>query len=91
MFKGYTVPAHRGKRLHAVGMCRALRDFAQAGGRGLVSYVASNNFASLKSTARMGYRLFGDVYLVRAAGRSFAYASPGCRAYGFKAEALPSV
>ncbi|HXU80090.1 MAG TPA: GNAT family acetyltransferase [Polyangia bacterium] len=91
MFKGYTVPAHRGKRLHAVGMSRALRDFGKAGGRGLVSYVASNNFASLKSTARMGYRLFGDVYLVRAAGRSFAYASPGCRAYGFKAEALPNI
>ena len=25
MFKGYTLPAHRGKRLHAVGMCRAPR------------------------------------------------------------------
>jgi hypothetical protein len=34
----------------------------------------------------MGYRLFGDVYLLRAAGRSFAYATPGCRPYGFRAE-----
>jgi len=88
MFKGYTVPAHRGKRLHAVGMCRALRALAAEGRRGLVSYVASNNFASLKSTARMGYRQFGDVYLVRAAGRSFTWATPGCRPYGFRVEAL---
>jgi hypothetical protein len=86
MFKGYTTPAHRGKRLHAVGMCRALRAFGEAGCKGLVSYVVSNNFASLKSTARMGYRRFGDVYLLHAAGRSYAYASPGCRPYGFRAE-----
>jgi len=88
MFKGYTVPAHRGKRLHAVAMCRALRAFAEEGQRGLVSYVASNNFASLKSTARMGYRSFGDVYLVRAAGRSFSWATPGCRPYGFRVETI---
>ena len=88
MFKGYTAPAHRGKRLHAVGMCRALREFGAAGGKGLVSYVRSNNFASLKSTARMGYRQFGDVYLLHAGGRSFTWASPGCRPYGFRAEPL---
>jgi len=89
MFKGYTVPDHRGKRLHAVAMCRALQTLAAEGKRGLVSYVASNNFASLKSTERMGYRLFGDVYLVRAAGRSFSYATTGCRPYGFRVESLP--
>jgi hypothetical protein len=88
MFKGYTVPAFRGKRLHAVAMCRALRALAGEGRRGLVSYVASNNFASLKSTARMGYRQFGDVYLVRAAGRSFSWATPGCRPYGFRVEPI---
>jgi hypothetical protein len=86
MFKGYTVPAYRGKRLHAVAMCRALRALAGEGRRGLVSYVASNNFASLKSTARMGYRVFGDVYLVQAAGRSLTWATPGCRSYGFRVE-----
>jgi len=34
----------------------------------------------------MGYRQFGDVYLLRAGGRSLAWASPGCRPYGFRAE-----
>jgi hypothetical protein len=89
MYKGYTGRAHRGKRLHAVGMCRALRAFTDEGHRGLVSYVLANNFASLKSVARMGYRIFGDVYLVRWAGRSYAAATRGCAAYGFRAEVLP--
>jgi hypothetical protein len=83
MYKGYTLPAHRGKRLHAVGMCRALRAFTGEGQAGLVSYVLSNNFPSLKSVARMGYRIFGRVRLFGAAGRYFAHASRGCRAYGF--------
>lgn len=83
MFKGYTLPEYRGKRLHAVGMCRALRALTEEGRKGLVSYVLSNNFSSLKSVARMGYRIFGEVYLVGAAGQRFARASGGCRPYGF--------
>jgi hypothetical protein len=88
MFKGYTMPAYRGQRLHAVGMCRALRAFTEEGRKGLISCVASNNFASLQSVARMGYRIFGDAYLLRAAGRTFAYATNGCRPYGFWVEPL---
>jgi hypothetical protein len=86
MFKGYTAPAHRGKRLHAFGMCQALRTLTEEGARGLVSYIACNNFASLKSAARMGYRIFGDIYLLHAAGRPFARVSAGCRPYGFHVE-----
>jgi|RhiMethySRZTD1v2_1073278.scaffolds.fasta_scaffold06869_3 hypothetical protein len=86
MYKGYTVPAYRGLRLHAVGMCRALREFTAEGKAGLISYVQSNNFASLRSVARMGYRIFGTVLLVRVGGRSFTYATRGCRAYAFWVE-----
>ena len=88
MYKGYTVPAYRGRRLHAVGMCRALRAFTREGRRGLVSWVYSNNFASLQSVSRMGYRIFGEVLLLRARGMSFAHATRGCAAYGFRVEAL---
>ena len=83
MYKGYTMPAYRGKRLHAVGMCCALRALTEQGQQGLISCVASNNFASLHSVTRMGYRVFGDVYMLRAAGSSFTYATRGCREYGF--------
>jgi hypothetical protein len=87
MYKGYTVPAYRGRRLHAVGMCRALRAFSEEGRKGLVSWVYSNNFASLHSVARMGYRIFGSVYLLRSASFSYARATRGCADYGFWIEA----
>jgi hypothetical protein len=86
MYNGYTVPAYRGKRLHAVGMCRALRAFTEEGKKGLISCVASNNFASLHSVTRMGYRIFGEVYLLRAGGRSFTYATRRCQNYDFWVE-----
>jgi hypothetical protein len=86
MYKGYTMPAYRGKRLHAVGMCRALRALTEEGQEGLISCVASNNFASLQSVTRMGYKIFGDVYMLRAGGRCFTYATPSCREYGFRVE-----
>jgi len=88
MYKGYTMPAYRGKRLHAVGICRALRALTDEGRNGLISCVASNNFASLHSVTRMGYRIFGDVYLLLAAGRSFTYATRGCQPYGFWVQPL---
>ena len=86
MYKGYTVPAYRGKRLHAVGMCRALRAVTEEGKRGLISYVFSNNFASLHSVARMGYRIFGQVYTFRVNHRCLTYATKGCSEYGFWVE-----
>jgi hypothetical protein len=88
MFKGYTLPAYRGKRLHAIGMCRALRAFTEEGKNGLVSYVASNNFASLKSVARMGYRIFGNLFLARAGKHAVAFASGGCLPFGVRASVI---
>ena len=88
MYKGYTLPAYRGARLHAVGMCRALREFTAEGKAGLISYVQSNNFASLRSVARMGYRIFGKVYVLRAGHRSFVHATKSCRDYAFWVESI---
>jgi len=90
MYKGYTVPAYRGKRLHAVGMCRALSAFTDDGRKGLVSYVFSNNFPSLHSVTRMGYRIFGEIYVLHAGGQSLSYATKGCRDYGFRVESTGS-
>ena len=84
MFNGYTAPAFRGLRLHAVGMCQALRIFTAEGRKGLISYVQSNNFASLRSVARMGYRSFGRVYVLRVGGCAFTYATKGCAGYDFR-------
>jgi hypothetical protein len=86
MYKGFTHPAHRGRRLHAIGMTRALQHYLATGYRGLVSYVESNNFASLKSCYRMGYVRFGSIYVLKAPGLRLAHATAGCRPYRFRIE-----
>src|SRR5689334_19099148 len=89
MYKGHTHPAHRGQRLHAVGMTRALESYLSRGLKGLVSYVEWNNFDSLKSCYRMGYRDFGNLYVTRVFGRYFCFSDAGCRRYRFRLERLP--
>jgi hypothetical protein len=84
MYKGFTDKRYRGQRLHAIGMTRALQHYLDAGYRGIVSYVESTNFDSLKSCFRMGYQVFGSVYVVRIFGRYFAWASPGCDPFQFR-------
>ncbi|MDB4939408.1 MAG: family acetyltransferase, partial [Labilithrix sp.] len=87
MFKGFTLPAHRGKRLHALGMARALEVYVKEGSRGIVSYVESNNFASLKSCYRMGYEDIGTIFVSTVRGRLMTTASRGCKSYGLRVRA----
>ncbi|HYV84813.1 MAG TPA: GNAT family acetyltransferase [Patescibacteria group bacterium] len=86
MYNGYTHPRDRGLRLHAIGMTLALREYLRRGRKGLVSYVESGNFDSLKSCRRMGYAEFGSIYIVRLSGRHRAFSSPGCRRIDFRVE-----
>jgi hypothetical protein len=69
MYKGFTLPSHRGHRLHAIGMTLALMKYRSAGSKGLVSLVEMNNFDSLKSCYRMGYAPCGNIRFVKVAGR----------------------
>jgi len=81
MYKGLTRPEFRGKRLHAIGMSRALLAKVEQGSKGIISYVERTNFASLKSCYRMGYRRVGSIYLVKLFGRFFFWNTPGCRLF----------
>lgn len=83
MYKGFTHEDYRGQRLHAAGMALALEEHRAQGSKGIVSYVESNNFSSLKSCYRMGYEPFGRIVVLRARGRYYIGASEGCRARGF--------
>jgi hypothetical protein len=89
MYKGFTHPRYRGQRLHAIGMTLALQHYLSAGSRGLVSYIESNNFDSLKSTFRMGYMEFGSVYVLKIFGRCLSYRSRRCKRFDFGIEPLP--
>ena len=75
---------YRGQRLHAIGMTLALRHYRNSGYRGIVSYVEAQNFDSLKSCFRMGYSVFGSIYVIRVFGRHFAFSSTGCRRFDFR-------
>jgi hypothetical protein len=84
MYKGFTAHRHRGQRLHAIGMTRALEAYLARGYRGIVSYVEWNNFVSLKSCYRMGYGDFGNIVIAGIGGRYVCRHDAGCRQYGFR-------
>jgi hypothetical protein len=88
MYKGLTRVSHRGQRLYEVGVTRALEHYLAKGARGFVSYVDATNLDSLKASLRMGYRVFGSIYVLRLFGRHFVFSSRGCRAFGFRLEVL---
>lgn len=86
MYKGFTRNEYRGQRLHAIGMTVALKEYLSRGFKGLVSYVESTNFSSLKSVYRMGYKDFGKLYILKIFGKYLIHSSRGCREYGFRPE-----
>jgi hypothetical protein len=88
MYKGFTHTDYRGQRLHAIGMTRALQHYLSSGYKGIVSYVESINFDSLKSCFRMGYSVFGTVYVVKVFGRYLSFSSPGCQTYAFRVQPI---
>ncbi|MGH9868779.1 MAG: GNAT family N-acetyltransferase [Candidatus Polarisedimenticolia bacterium] len=89
MYKGFTHPEYRGLRLHARGMASALMSYAEEGRRGLVSFVEANNFNSMRSVHRMGYRDVGRIVVMGALGRRWVLASPRCRALGLSLHTRP--
>jgi hypothetical protein len=88
MYKGFTEPRYRGQRLHGIGKTRALQHYLESGYRGMLSYVESTNFDSLKSNARMGAQVFGSIYVLQLFGRWFSFSSPGCKAFDFRVASI---
>ena len=86
MYKAFTHESHRGRRLFPFGVTRALRHYRAAGYKGMLLYVDANNLASLKSCARMGFRVFGTVYVAKVFGRYLVYSTPGCAGFGIRVE-----
>jgi hypothetical protein len=84
MYKAFTHPAHRGKRLYPIGVTTALAGYLAKGYKGILSVVESNNFASLRACYRMGYRDFGRIRVAVLLGWCLLHADPSCRAYGLQ-------
>lgn len=87
MYHTFTRPEHRGRRLNAVGIAAALEGWVDAGFSGLLGYVVSSNYASLKSLARLGFQTFGHLILFTVGEHQVWRLTPGCKKYGFRVEA----
>jgi ribosomal protein S18 acetylase RimI-like enzyme len=82
MYKGFTHPQYRGQRLYAIGLNLAMREYLARGYKGLVLYVESNNFSSLKSVQRLGYQRIGCVTVWKPFGWPIIHTGGGCRKFG---------
>lgn len=86
----FTLDRYRGLRFHAISKTRALTEFLSRGFRGMVFYVESNNFNSIKSACRMGARDCGRIRVVRLMGRYVVRVQSGCRQYGLTLNPNPA-
>lgn len=82
MYQGYTRKVYRGNRLHGIGMARALEIYCHLGYNGIISMVDARNHESLRSIYRLGYRIFGRIYVIRVRKKFFVWQSVGCKKYG---------
>lgn len=88
MYKGLTKKRFRGQKLHAVGMSWALNQYLDKGFDGMVSYVDSTNFDSLKSCWRMGYGKVGSIYIFKIFGKVFHFSSRSCKTFNIHLKAI---
>lgn len=84
MYKGLTKKNYRGQRLHAIGMSWALQRQLEMGAKGLVSYVEAENFDSLKSCYRMGYKKVGTIIVINMFGKNFLYHTKSCKKHNIR-------
>ncbi|MDA1017894.1 MAG: GNAT family N-acetyltransferase [Planctomycetota bacterium] len=82
MYNGFTHPDFRGRRLHGIGMGRALLALADRGIGALVSDVNWTNWPSLRSCARLGYRTLGNVASFAWGSRRVALTPKSAKALG---------
>ena len=91
MYKGLTLDAFRGHRLHAIGMTLALASYRKEGCKGLLSYVEAQNFDSLKSCYRMGYKPCGFIRFFKLADKFIIRPSAECEKYQLRLYEVSSV
>lgn len=84
VYKSFTHPDHRGKRLHPTCITSVLASSQAHGCRGMLAIVESNNFASLKACYRTGYRDFGKAFLAVLFNQCLISQSAGCKREEFR-------
>jgi len=83
MYHGYTRPEYRGKRLHALGIARALTAYGEErGAKGMISITEGTNYRTYASSLRLGFAFRGTIYRVGLGRLSRIAQSRSCDAYG---------
>jgi hypothetical protein len=84
MYKAFTHPDHRGRRLYPISVTAMLAASLLRGYKGLLCLVESNNFASLKSCYRMGFTDCGRLYAASVSDRFLFHGDSASREFGFR-------
>ena len=84
MYKGFTLHSFRGHRLYPTGVTIALNAYRSEGYKGLLAYVEAQNFDSLKSCYRMGYRPCGHIRYFKIGKKYKVLAHSACRQYSLR-------
>jgi hypothetical protein len=64
MYRGYTLEAYRGRRLHALGILRAASELFARGVPQLVTVCERTNYPATVSVLRMGWQPCGAIYRI---------------------------
>ena len=73
LYKAFTVPEYRGRRIHGEALSRAAAHFKQRGIGQMLAIIEFGNWFSLRSHERLGFRPVGR--LLTIAGKSTGW---GC-------------
>ena len=81
---GYTLPDYRGKRLHAAGMANALQKLSKNGYKKLVGIIVWDNFNSLNSCIRLGFKKVGNFICIKLLKNYIVLSTGENRNHGFQ-------
>src|SRR5271166_3590360 len=84
MYKAFTHPDYRGKRLYPISVTTMLADHLAQGYKGVLCLVEVTNHASLKSCYRMGFTDCGKLYAAMLSDHAFLHADSACQTYGLR-------
>lgn len=84
MYHGYTAPDHRGRKLHALGIGRAMQAYAERGVKGMISIAEQVNYRTHNSAYRMGFVDRGAIWRIGVGSLSRIGQSRSCDAYGVR-------
>jgi len=84
MYKAFTHPGHRGKRLYPIGVTTMFAAYLARGYKKMLCLVETKNSASLKSCYRMGFTDCGTLYAAVLSDHFLFHADSASQTYGFR-------